>query len=87
MQLAMAVVDLVVDPRVRYNEKEPTTMTRERLIEIYEVELRQAFDGLGDDFDLCRDDIDFTDGGAVICGETEMLPAGSVEPEQLAGYL
>ena len=36
-------------------------MTRERLIEIYEAELRGACDDLGDDFDLCRDDIDFTD--------------------------
>jgi hypothetical protein len=27
-------------------------MTRERLIELYEVEIRQAFDNLGDDFDL-----------------------------------
>ena len=26
-------------------------MTRERLIEIYEAELRKAFDDLGDDFD------------------------------------
>ena len=62
-------------------------MTRERLIEIYEVVLRQAFDGLGDDFDLCRDDIDFTDDGAVICGEVELLPAGTIDPEHLAGYL
>ena len=28
--------------------------------------LRQAFDNIGDDFDLSRDDIDFTDDGAVI---------------------
>jgi hypothetical protein len=41
-------------------------MTRERLIELYEVEIRQAFDNLGDDFDLCRDDIDFTHEGAKI---------------------
>jgi hypothetical protein len=27
-------------------------MTRERLIEIYEAELRQVFDDLGDDFDM-----------------------------------
>ena len=32
-------------------------MTRERLIEIYEAELRRAFYDLGDDFDLCREDI------------------------------
>jgi hypothetical protein len=62
-------------------------MTRERLIEIYEAELRRAFDGMGDDFDLCRDDIDFTDDGAVVCGEVELLPAGTIDPEHLAGYL
>ena len=32
-------------------------MTRERLIELYEAELRKAFDDYGEDFDLCRDDI------------------------------
>ena len=62
-------------------------MTRERLIEIYEAELRQACDDLGDDFDLCRGDIDFTDGGSVICGEVEILPSGTIDPEQLAGWL
>ena len=54
-------------------------MTRERLIEIYGAELRQAFDDLGDDFDLCRDDIDFTDDGAIVCGEAELLPAGTID--------
>jgi hypothetical protein len=29
-------------------------VTRERLIELYAAELRQAFDDIGDDFDLCR---------------------------------
>jgi hypothetical protein len=62
-------------------------MTRERLIELYEAVLRQAFDKIGDDFDLYRDDIDFTDDGAVICGEVEILPPGSIDAEQLAGYL
>ena len=62
-------------------------MTRERLIEIYEVKLRQACDDRGDDFDLCREDIDFTDDGAVICGEVEILSPGTIAPEQLAGYL
>ena len=62
-------------------------MARERLIEIYEAELRQAFDDLGDDFDLCQDDIDFTDDGAVVCGEVELLPQGTIEPDHLAGYL
>ena len=62
-------------------------MTRERLIEIYEAELRQACDDLGDDFDLCRSDIDFTDDGAAICGKVELLPPGSIDAEQLAGYL
>ena len=62
-------------------------MTRERLIEIYESELRQACDDIGDDFDLCREDIDFTDDGAVVCGEVELLPAGTIAPEHLAGYL
>jgi hypothetical protein len=33
-------------------------MTRERLIELYMAVLRKAFDDIGDDFDLCRDDID-----------------------------
>ena len=62
-------------------------MTRERLIEIYEAELRRAFDDLGDDFDLCHGDINFTDDGAVICGEAEILPPGTIDAEQLAGYL
>jgi hypothetical protein len=62
-------------------------MTRERLIELYEAVLRQAFDDIGDDFDLCRDDIDFTDDESVICGEVEILPPSSIDPEQLAGYL
>ena len=62
-------------------------MTRERPIEIYEAELRQACDGLGNDFDLCRGDIDFTVDGAVICGEAELLPPGSISSEQRAGYL
>jgi hypothetical protein len=62
-------------------------MTRERLIELYEAELRQAFDDPGDDFDLGRDDIDFTDEGAVICGEVEILPFGTIDSEHLAGYL
>ena len=44
-------------------------MTRERLIELYEAELRRAFDDLGDDFDLYRDEVDFTDDGSVICGD------------------
>jgi hypothetical protein len=57
------------------------------LIELYEAKLRQAFDNIGDDFDLCRDDVDFTDDGAVICGEVEILPPGSIDAEQLAGYL
>jgi hypothetical protein len=60
-------------------------MTRERLIEIYEAEIRQAFDDIGDDFDLCQDDIDFTDDGAVICGEVEILPPGTIDTEPLAG--
>jgi hypothetical protein len=58
-------------------------MTRERLIELYEAELRQACDVMGDDFDLSRDDIDFTDDGVVICGEVEVMPAGSITPEHL----
>jgi hypothetical protein len=62
-------------------------ITRERLIEIYEAELRQAFDDIGDDFDLCRDDIDFMDDGAVICGKAEILPPGTIDTEHLAGYL
>ena len=62
-------------------------ITRKRLIEIYEAELRQACDDIGDDFDLARDDIDFMDDGAVVCGEVELLPAGSIDAEQLAGYL
>ena len=62
-------------------------MTSERLIEIYEAELRRACDDLGDDFDLCRDDIDFTDDGAVICGEVEILPPGTIDHEHLVGYL
>jgi hypothetical protein len=62
-------------------------MARERLIEIYEAELRRAFDDLGDDFDLCREDIDFADTGATIYGDIELLPAGSIDAEQLAGYL
>jgi hypothetical protein len=62
-------------------------MTRERLIELYEAVLWQAFDDIGDDFDLCRDDIDFTDDRAVICGEVELMPAGTIEAEHLGGYL
>ena len=62
-------------------------MTRERLIEICETELRQACADLGDDFDLCREDIDFRDTGAATVGDIELLPAGSIEAEQLAGYL
>jgi hypothetical protein len=62
-------------------------ITRERLIELYEAELLQAFDEIGDDFDLCRNDIDFTDDGAVICGEAEILPPGTIDTEHLAGYL
>jgi hypothetical protein len=62
-------------------------MTRERLIELYEAELRQALDELGDDFDLSRDDIDFTDDGAVTCGKVELLSPGEIDPEHLAGYL
>ena len=38
-------------------------MTRTRLIEIYEAELCHACDEAGDDFDLCKDLIDFTDDG------------------------
>jgi hypothetical protein len=44
--------------------KASEAITRERLIELYEAVLRQVFDDIGDDFDLCRDDIDFTDEGA-----------------------
>jgi hypothetical protein len=55
------------------------------LIELYEAVLRQAFDNIGDDFDLSRDDIDFTDDGAVICGEVEILPPGTIDTEHLAG--
>jgi hypothetical protein len=62
-------------------------MTRERLIEIYEAKLRQACDDIGDDFDLCQADIDFTDDGSVICGEAEILPPGTIDTEHLAGYL
>ena len=43
-------------------------MTRERLIEIYEAELRRAFDDLGDDFDLAHGNIDF---------KAELLPSGT----------
>jgi hypothetical protein len=57
------------------------------LIELYEAVLSQAFDNIGDDFDLCRDDIDFTADGAVIYGEIEILPPGTVDPEHLADYL
>jgi hypothetical protein len=62
-------------------------MTRERLIELYKAELLQAFDEIGDDFDLYRGDVDFTADGAVICGEAEILPAGTIDTEHLAGYL
>jgi hypothetical protein len=62
-------------------------MNRERLIESYEAELCRACVALGDDFDLCRDDIDFTDDGAVICGKAEILPPGTIDAEHLAGYL
>ena len=62
-------------------------MTRERLIEIYDAELRQAFDDIGDDFDLGRDDIDFTDDGAVICGEVVLLPPGTIDSEHLVDYI
>jgi hypothetical protein len=62
-------------------------ITRERLIELYEAELLQAFDNIGDDFDLRCDDIDFMDDGAVICGEVVLLPPGTIETEHLAGYL
>jgi hypothetical protein len=65
--------------------KASDAITRERLIEIYEAEIRQAFNDIGDDFDLCRDDIDFTDDGAVISGEVELMPAGSITPEHLVG--
>ena len=61
-------------------------MTRERLIELYGAELRQAFDDIGDDFGLCRDDIDFTDAGAMICGEVEILPSWAIDAEHLASY-
>ena len=37
--------------------------------------------------DLCRDDIDFTDDGAVICGEAELLPPGMIDAEHMAVYL
>ena len=47
--------------------------------------MRQAFDDIGDDFDLCRDDIDFTVDGAVICGDIELMSAGSITPEHLVG--
>ena len=62
-------------------------MTRERLIEIYEAELHKAFDDLGDDFDLYRDEVDFMDDGSMIWGEAELLPPGTIDPEHLAGYL
>jgi hypothetical protein len=62
-------------------------MTRERLIELYEAELRQALDDLGDDFDFIHQDIDFTDTGATIYGDVELLPPGSIDAEMLAGYL
>ena len=62
-------------------------MTRERLIEIYESELRNAFDDLNDDFDLCRGEVDFTDDGSVIWGEAELLPPGTIDPEHLADYM
>ena len=62
-------------------------MTRERLIEIYDAKLRQAFDDIGDDFDLGRDDIDFTDDGAVICGEVVLLPPGTIDSEHLVDYI
>jgi hypothetical protein len=62
-------------------------MTRERLIELYEAELRQACDVMGDDFDLSRDDIDVTDDRALICGEAEILLPGTIDPEMLADYL
>jgi hypothetical protein len=62
-------------------------MTRERLIELFEAELRQAFNDFGDDFDLCRKNIDFTDDGTVICEEVEILSPGTIDSEQLAGYL
>jgi hypothetical protein len=57
------------------------------LIELYEAKIRQAFDNIGDDFDLCRDDIDFTADGAVIYGVVEILPLGTIDSEHLAGYL
>ena len=57
------------------------------MIELYEAKLRQAFDDIGDDFDFIHQDIDFTDTGAAICGPMELLPPGSIDAEQLAGYL
>jgi hypothetical protein len=54
---------------------------------LYETDLRQACDDIDDDFDLCWDDIDFTDDGAVICREAAVLPPGTIDTEHLAGYL
>jgi hypothetical protein len=65
--------------------KKSDSLTRERLIELYKAELRKAFDDIGDEFDLSRDDIDFTDDGAVIFGEVEILPPGTVDTKHMAG--
>lgn len=67
--------------------KTSNSLTNERLSKLYEADLRQAFDDIGDDFDLCRGDLDFTDDGAVICGEVVLLPPGTVDTEHLASYL
>ena len=47
---------------------------------------KQAIDEIGDDFDLGRDDTAFTDEGAVICREVEILPLGTIEPEHRTSY-
>ena len=72
---------------IRRIEKEHTTLTREQLIEIYEAELHKAFDDLGDDFDLCRDDVDFTEEGAMIWGQAALLPLGTIDLEHMSVYL
>ncbi len=62
-------------------------MTCNHLLEIYEAEIRQAFEDMGDDFDLRDEEIDFTDDGSVLYGKVQILPPGTIDPEQLAGYL
>ena len=53
----------------------PSTMTRERLIEIYVADLHRVCDGLGDDFDLARAAPLCEDGKQAACGSGLRLRA------------